>query len=41
MDEIVCANTAFRYWRCPQGEFNENTHAFYTKWAMASAKRVR
>lgn len=23
------------------GEFNENTHAFYTKHAMASAKRVR
>lgn len=22
-------------------EFNENTHAFYTKHAMASAKRVR
>ena len=24
-----------------QGEFNENTHAFYTKRAMASAKRMR
>ena len=24
-----------------QGEFNENTHAFYAKRAMASVKRVR
>ena len=23
------------------GEFNENTHAFYTKHSIASAKRVR
>lgn len=27
--------------RGSHGEFNENTHAFYTKHAMASAKRVR
>lgn len=27
--------------RGSHGGFNENTHAFYTKHAMASAKRVR
>ncbi len=27
--------------RGSHGEFNENTHAFYTKHAMALAKRVR
>ena len=27
--------------RGSHGEFNENTHEFYTKHAMASAKRVR
>lgn len=27
--------------RGSHGEFNENTHAFYTKHAMASAKRAR
>lgn len=27
--------------RGSHGGFNENTHAFYTKYAMASAKRVR
>ena len=29
MDEIVCANTAFRYWRCPP-QVRDSTRAYPT-----------